>query len=90
MASTEAKLWFLSSVEHFWPDPKDTLSKFGLFFEKMHKVFKNKAQRCSTPLSLKVSTTILMLIATSQKSACVSQQDLNVNIEGSQVAEFCP
>ena len=50
MASNEVKLWFLSFVEHFWPDPYDTLSKFGLFFEKMHKVFKNKAQRCSTPL----------------------------------------
>ena len=30
---------------------KDTLSKFGLFFQKMYKVLKNKAQRCSTPLS---------------------------------------
>ena len=26
------------------------MSKVALFFEKMHKVFKNKAQRCSTPL----------------------------------------
>ena len=51
MASTEVKLWFLSSLEHFWPDPYDTLSKIALFFEKMHKVFKNKAQGCSTPLN---------------------------------------
>ena len=50
MVSTEVKLWFLSSLEHFWPDPKGALSKVALFFEKMHKVFKNKAQRCSTPL----------------------------------------
>ena len=50
MVSTEVKLWFLSSLEHFWPDPKDALSEVALFFEKMHKVFKNKAQRCSTPL----------------------------------------
>ena len=27
------------------------MSEVALFFEKMHKVFKNKAQRCSTPLS---------------------------------------
>ena len=51
MASTEVKLRFLSSLEHFWPDPWDTLSKTSLFFEKMHKVFKNKAQGCSTPLN---------------------------------------
>ena len=58
MVSTELKLWFLSSLEHFWPDPWDTLSEVALFFEKMHKVFKNKAQGCSTPLKgdiLKVS-----------------------------------
>ena len=51
MVYTEVKLWFLSSLEHFWPDPKDTLSEVALFFEKMLKTFKNKAQRCSTPLS---------------------------------------
>ena len=51
MVSTEGKLWFLSSFEHFWPDPYDILSKGALFFKKMHKVFKNKAQGCSTPLS---------------------------------------
>ena len=50
MVSTEVKLWFFSSLEHFWPDPWDTLSEVALFFEKMHKVFKNKAQGCSTPL----------------------------------------
>ena len=49
MASTEVKLWFLSSLEHFWSDPLDTLSKVALFFEKMHEVFKNMAQGCSTP-----------------------------------------
>ena len=27
------------------------MSEVALFFEKMHKVFKNKAQRCSTPLN---------------------------------------
>ena len=52
MASTEVKLRFLSSLEHFWPDPWDTLSKTSLFFEKMHKIFKNKAQGCSTPLKV--------------------------------------
>ena len=31
--STEVNLWFLSSLEHFWPDPLDTLSKGALFFE---------------------------------------------------------
>ena len=50
MASTEAKLWFFSSLEHFWPDPQDTLSKVALFFEKMHKAFENKAQGCNTAL----------------------------------------
>ena len=58
MVSTEVKLWFLSSLEHFWPDPYDTLSEVALFFEKMHKVFKNKALRCSAPLiQLKKKTT---------------------------------
>ena len=52
MVSTEVKLWFLSSSEHFWPDPLDILSEVALFFEKMHRVFKNKAQGCSTPLSV--------------------------------------
>ena len=52
MVSTEVKLWFFSSLEHFWPDPQDTLSEIALFFEKMHKVFKNKAHGCSTPLIL--------------------------------------
>ena len=51
MVSIGVKLWFLSSLEHFWPDPEDTLSEVALFFEKMHKVFKNKAQGSSTPLS---------------------------------------
>ena len=37
MASTEVKLWFLSSLEHFWPDPYYALSEVALFFEKMHK-----------------------------------------------------
>ena len=50
MVSTEVKLWFLSFFEHFWPDPYDTLSTVANFFEKMHKVFKTKAQGCSTPL----------------------------------------
>ena len=50
MVSTEVKLWFLSSLEHFWPDPLDTLSKVATFFEKKHKVFKNKAQGYCTPL----------------------------------------
>ena len=27
------------------------MSEVALFFEKMHKVFKNKAQGCSTPLT---------------------------------------
>ena len=52
MVSTEVKLWFLSSLEHFWPDPYDTFSEVALLFEKMHKVFKNKAQGCSIPLTL--------------------------------------
>ena len=41
---------FWVPLEYFWPDPWDTLSKVALVFEKMHKVFKNKAQRYSTPL----------------------------------------
>ena len=52
MVSTDVKLRFLSSLEHFCPDSYDTLSKIALFFEKMHQVFKNKAQGCSTPLRL--------------------------------------
>ena len=55
MASTEVKLQFLSSLEHFWPDPWDSLSTTSLFFEKMHNVFKNKAQGCSTPLKRTVT-----------------------------------
>ena len=54
MVSTEVKLWFLSSLEHFWPDPQDTLSEVALFFVKMHRFFKNKAQGCSTPLNMYV------------------------------------
>ena len=52
MASCEVRLWFLSSLEHFWLDPYVTLAKVALFFEKMQKVFKNKAQGCSTPLKI--------------------------------------
>ena len=48
MVSTE--LWFLSSLEHFWLNPWITLSKVALFFEKKHKVFKNKVQGCCTQL----------------------------------------
>ena len=44
MVSTDVELWFLSSLEHLWPDSLDTLSKVASFFEKMHKVFKNKTQ----------------------------------------------
>ena len=35
------------------------MSKVALFFEKMHKVFKNKAQRCSTPLKVKNPNSIV-------------------------------
>ena len=58
MVSIEVRLCFLSSLEHFWPDLYDTLSKVALFFEKMHKVFKNKAQGCSTPLKTQNSLNI--------------------------------
>ena len=51
MVSTEVKLQFLTSLDHFWPDPYDTFSKVALFSEKMHKVFKNKVQGCCTPLT---------------------------------------
>ena len=54
MVSTKVKLWFLSSLENFWPGPWDTLSEVALFFEKMHKVFKNKVQGCSSPLNMLV------------------------------------
>ena len=50
MVSTEVKLWLLSSVEHFYLEPYDSLSKVALFFEKMQEIFKNKIQRCCTPL----------------------------------------
>ena len=40
MVSTEVKLQFLSSLEHFWPDQYDSLSKAALFFEKMHSLQK--------------------------------------------------
>ena len=61
MVSTDVKLWFLSFFEHFWPVPYETLSEVDLFFEKMHKVSKNKAQRCSTPLI--VYTLVIIKIA---------------------------
>ena len=61
LVSTEGKLWFLSSFEHFWPDPQDTLSKVALFFKKMHKVFKNKAQGCSTPLKKTINVVVVKL-----------------------------
>ena len=61
MVSAKVKLWFLSSLEHFWPDPWDTLSEVALFFEKMHKVFKNKAQGCSTPLIKKMRHLLIEL-----------------------------
>ena len=50
MVSTEVRLRFLNSLEHFKLDPLDILSKVALIFEKMHKVFKNKAQNYCTPL----------------------------------------
>ena len=56
MVFTEIKLWFLSSFEHFWPDPQDTLSKVALFCKKMYKVLKNKTQGCCTPLISSTST----------------------------------
>ena len=62
---TEVKLWFLSSLEHFWPGPWDTLSEVALFFEKMHKVFKNKAQGCSSPLMDKMSIYSRLIIVLS-------------------------
>ena len=68
MVSTEVKLWFLSSLEYFWPDPYDTLSKVALFCEKMHKVFKNKAQRCSTPLTLMEKGDIYSLLGSGSHS----------------------
>ena len=40
MVSTEIKHWFLSSLQYSYP--LDTLSKVSSFFEKVHKVFKNK------------------------------------------------
>ena len=51
MVSTEMTLWFLSCLENFLTDSLDTLSKGALFFEQIHKVFKNKVQWCSTPLT---------------------------------------
>ena len=74
MVSTEVKLWFLSSLEHFWPDPKGALSKVDLFFEKMHKVFKKKAQRCSTPLNLIITFVMSRNKHIGKKTPCFSQK----------------
>ena len=41
----------MSSLEHFQSDPMNTLPEVALFFEKIHKIVKNKVQGCSTPLS---------------------------------------
>ena len=49
MVSTDIKLWFLSSLEHFLSDPLNILPKVTLFFEKIHKGFKYNGY--STPLS---------------------------------------
>ena len=38
------------------------MSKVALFFEKMHKVFKNKAQGCSTPLKFESYKVLLHII----------------------------
>ena len=32
VVSAGTKLWFLSSLKDFWPDPYDALSKIALFF----------------------------------------------------------
>ena len=54
---------FLSSFEHFWPDPQDTLSKVALSFKKMYKVLKHKAQECSTPLNMNKLTISMQFIS---------------------------
>ena len=51
MVSNKVKLWFFSSFEHF-DQIHRILSKVALFFKKMHKIFQNKAQVCSSPLML--------------------------------------
>ena len=51
MVSSEVEVRFLSSLDHFWPDQSNTLSKVALVFEKMHKAFKNKAQGYCTLLT---------------------------------------
>ena len=50
MVSTEIKMRFLSSLEHFQSDPFDILSEVAFFLKKIHKVFKNKVHGCSIPL----------------------------------------
>ena len=53
MVYTEVKLWFLSSLENFMTRSIGYFVRSCfIYFEKMHKTFKNKAQRCSTPLTL--------------------------------------
>ena len=37
------------------------MSEVALFFEKMHKVFQNKAQRCSTPLRMKEQLLLVII-----------------------------
>ena len=76
MVSTKVKLWFLSSLEHFWPDPWDTLSEVALFFEKMHKVFKNKVQGCSTPL--KADLHYLWSLTSAKDYALVSDSSYHI------------
>ena len=68
----------MSSLEHFCPDPSDTLSKVALFCEKMHEVFKNKVQRCCIPLTKSISSTgYLILVIMSVKG--LAESFLNCN-----------
>ena len=39
-------------------DPFETLSEVGSFFEKIHKVSKNKVQGCSTQKKTIIDTTV--------------------------------
>ena len=64
IVSTEVKLWFLSSLEHFYT----TLSKVALLFEKLYKVFKNKDQGCSNLLTTQNSHVSLRYFVWQERS----------------------
>ena len=62
MVSTEVKLWFLSSLDYFWPDPYDTLSKVDLFFWENAQSLQKKGPGVQYPLNNVENWTIANIV----------------------------